>query len=92
MTLNPSSYARFFFFKHTDFLSYYHSFTFQNYYFRVSILTFSVNVVLLITWFVINPIEYVLTGYGALDRFGRELQVYGKCSSEGQLVYAILLG
>ena len=81
-----------FLFQHTDFLSYYHSFLFQNDYSRVSILTSSVNVVLLITWFVINPIEYVLTGYGALDRFGRELQVYGKCSSEGQLVYAILLG
>ena len=50
------------------------------------------NVVLLTIWSATNPIEYVLTAYGALDRFGREIQVYGKCSSEGQIVYAILLG
>ena len=53
---------------------------------------FVINLIILVSWSVIDPLEWVRIEMRSFDEFGRSVESYGTCKSEWQLVFYILIG
>jgi gamma-aminobutyric acid type B receptor len=53
---------------------------------------FAINLIILVSWTAIDPLEWVRTEKRSFDEFGRSVESYGACESEWQLVFYILIG
>lgn len=52
---------------------------------------FAINLIILVSWTAIDPLEWVRTEKRSFDEFGRSVESYGACESEWQLVFYILI-